>query len=142
MSSCCQSKPPKSINTPKKLYCPDSDQVCMPVSAKTISHHLKDSWTWIAKKQGYYFCSDPNCDTVYFGEDLNKINKARLRLNVGIKTNNENDLICYCYGVSQANMSKKPAIRDFIINKTKNSECACDMRNPSGRCCLKDFKKA
>jgi hypothetical protein len=29
-----------------------------------------------------------------------------------------------------------------VIEQTRLHNCACDVRNPSGRCCLKDFPKA
>jgi len=30
-------------------------------------------------------------------------------------------------------------LKDFVVEQTKADVCACDIRNPSGRCCLKDF---
>ena len=32
--------------------------------------------------------------------------------------------------------------RAYIIRQTKRRTCACDVRNPSGQCCLKNFPRA
>ncbi len=141
MSDCCEPFKNQAISSSRKLACPASGQLCTLVSSKTISHHLKQSWNWRSKDQAYYFCTDSECDIVYFGEDKSVIERSLLRTVVGIKSEFEEDLICYCYGVSLLDMKKDPSIRSFITKKTKNSECACDTRNPSGRCCLKDFPK-
>jgi len=34
-----------------------------------------------------------------------------------------------------------PGIRDFVVAQTRLGLCACDTRNPSGRCCLIDFPR-
>jgi len=141
MTDCCDTTQNQTTRFPRKLACPSSGQRCTQVNPSTISHHLKRSWLWEAKDQGYYFCADSDCEIVYFGEDGSVIEGSSLRTIVGVKSSSEDDLICYCYGVSLQAMKQDPRIRSFITNKTKNSECACDTRNPSGRCCLKDFPK-
>ena len=141
MTDCCDTPQNQAIAFPRKLACPSSGQFCSVVNASTISHHLKQPWHWKAKDQGYYFCAVPGCAIVYFGEDASVLEQPSLRTTVGIKSTSEKDLVCYCYGVSLQDMKLDPSIRSFIINKTKNSECACDTRNPSGKCCLKDFPK-
>jgi hypothetical protein len=91
------------------------------------------------KQQGYYFCDDPDCEVVYFGEDDSVIKKSELRTIVGIKARQPYALTCYCFGVSNLNAQQHPAVRDFIVDKTKAGFCSCDTSNPSGHCCLKDF---
>jgi len=75
---------------------------------------------------------------VYFGEDGSAINKSSLRTELGIKENKDDSLICYCFGITKA-ASSSQNIKEFVIKSTKDKICACLMRNPSGRCCLKDF---
>jgi hypothetical protein len=109
------------------------------VAMKTILHHINSPWKWAEKRQGYYFCDDPNCDVVYFGEDNSVMTKTEIRTTVGIKERKPDTLTCYCFGVSNSEAQQHPAIRDFIVSKTKAGVCSCDTSNPSGRCCLKDF---
>jgi len=54
------------------------------VSRKTMMHHIKDPWNWKGKSQSYYFCDDPSCDVVYFGQDDSVIDKTQIRTAVGI----------------------------------------------------------
>ena len=110
------------------------------VSAETIVKHINEPWNWIVKEQTYYFCDEPDCDVVYFDEDNSIIKQSQLRTTVGIKSKDENSLICYCFGVKK-NEADNPEIKDFVLKQTKNKICACESLNPSGKCCLKDFPK-
>ena len=127
-----------SLDNSKEHKCPINGKVYKSVLSATILHHIKEPWSWQAKQQGYYFCDDPACEVVYFGEDDSIINKSSLRTEVGIKEKSPNSLVCYCFGVSKIESSSKE-IKAFIIRNTKDKTCACTTRNPSGRCCLKDF---
>ena len=137
MTNCCSS----SNNTqkhPKKHKCPVNGKLYKSVSPTTILHHINEPWNWRNNQQGYYFCDDPECEVVYFGEDGSAINKSSLRTELGIKENKDDSLICYCFGITKA-ASSSQNIKEFVIKSTKDKICACLMRNPSGRCCLKDF---
>jgi hypothetical protein len=123
------------------LNCPVNGKPYLPVTQKTMSHHLKQPWNWQAKEQGYYFCSDPECEVVYFAEDDSVIKTSELRTSVGVKTMQADSVICYCYGVTLGDAQSDSSIKEFVVQKTKVDECACDTRNPSGKCCLKDFPK-
>ncbi|WP_369176740.1 putative iron-sulfur cluster-binding metallochaperone [Candidatus Thiodubiliella endoseptemdiera] len=137
MTNCCPSSNKPQAH-PKKYKCPVNGKSYSGVSSTTIIHHINEPWNWNNKQQGYYFCNDPECEVVYFGEDDSTINKSSLRTEVGIKETNPNALICYCFGVSKIESSSQ-AIKDFVIKNTQEKICACTTRNPSGRCCLKDF---
>ncbi|MEW8033598.1 MAG: hypothetical protein AB2777_09735 [Candidatus Thiodiazotropha endolucinida] len=140
MSDCCPSSCDEGVQ-PKRHRCPVNGQEYKGVSTKTILQHIKDPWSWEEKKQSYYFCEDPECDVVYFGQDDSVINSAALRTTVGIKENNPSGTLCYCFGVSFGRAAENPEIKQFITEKTKIGICTCETRNPSGKCCLKDFPK-
>jgi len=138
MSDCCsQTNTGKTV--PKKQSCPINEQDYIRVPVKTILHHIKESWNCNLKDQGYYFCTDPDCDVVYFGEDGTQITTSSLRTRVGIKVKKTNAVICYCFGVSREDINNNANIKDFVIEQTKIKNCSCETSNPSGRCCLKDF---
>lgn len=140
MSNCCSNNQEVS-KLPKKLPCPVNHHAYILVPLKTILHHIKHSWKANLKEQGYYFCTDPECDVVYFGEDGSVINKSELRTKVAVKEKNDSVLICHCFGVSQADAKNDSEIKTFVIQQTKVGNCSCETSNPSGRCCLKDFPK-
>lgn len=139
MSDCCFSE--SNDSHPRKLPCPGNGRECAEVSARTIAHHMKASWQWQATATRYFFCDDPACDIVYFGDDGSTIGKAQLRTRVGVKEGADDSLLCYCFGVSRADYRETPGIRDFVVAQTKAGLCSCETSNPSGRCCLKDFPR-
>ena len=138
MSNSCHSECVNESSS-RTHVCPVNSQEYKSVALKTILHHIDSPWQWTKKRQCYYFCDDPNCDVVYFGEDDSVITKTEIRTVVGIKECKPDALTCYCFGVSNLVAQQHPDIRDFIIRKTKAGICSCCTSNPSGRCCLKDF---
>jgi len=140
MSDCCSSNT-LTKNHPKKHTCPMDGKQHTEVPYNTVLHHIKQPWKSPPKEQPYYFCDDPDCNVVYFGLDNATIEKEQLRTVVGIKEKSEQALICYCYGVSKKEAQTNSHAKEFVMEQTKNSLCACATRNPSGRCCLKDFPK-
>lgn len=138
MSNCC-SQPKGEKQFPRKQSCPVNQQDYILVPLKTVLHHIKNSWSANLPEQGYYFCNDPECDVVYFGEDGLVIKKNLLRTKIATKEKDDNALICYCFGVSQADANNNSEIKNYILQQTKLGNCSCETSNPSGRCCLKDF---
>lgn len=140
MSDCC-SKSTCSDSFPRKHTCPSNGEQYSSVSTATIRHHIKDPWAWQPKNQGYYFCSAPDCSVVYFGQDNSVIESDSLRTLVGVKSESNDALVCYCYGITNAEANNNPLTRQFVVQEKKSGNCACTARNPSGRCCLANFPK-
>lgn len=145
MSDCCSNKKSgcdsqsDSRSFPRKFTCPKNSKDYIAVTKKTIIHHLNKPWEKELIEEQYYFCDDPECEVVYFGLKGSVIKKSELRTKVGIKEKDDSALICYCFGVSKSAAKENAEIKTYIKQNTKKSLCACDIRNPSGRCCLKDF---
>ena len=147
MSNCCGSTNSENMRgnqntSPRKFTCPVNSQQYIEVSVKTILQHIKSPWQHNLDEQKYYFCDDQNCEVVYFGINGSVINKSELRTRVGKKEKSDNELICYCFGVSKSLARKNPEIKTYVTQQTKEHNCSCDVKNPSGRCCLKDFPKS
>ena len=140
MSDCCSTG--KEVKQgPKRHNCPVSGKACHPVPYKTILQHIKSPWQSGIREQPFYFCDDPECDVVYFGLDNSTITKGSMRTLVGIKEKSDDVLICYCFDVTKSQAKADEKIKQFVVDHTKNSLCACEIKNPSGRCCLKDFPR-
>ena len=138
MSDCCCS--PEIPATPsRKRDCPLHGGECAEVSSRTIAHHIRQSWLWQDSGQRYFFCDDPDCEVVYFGEDGSVILQSQLRTRVGAKEAAADAPLCYCFGISRADAATDPGIRDYVVQMTREGLCSCETSNPSGRCCLKDF---
>lgn len=122
-----------------KATCLECGESCIQVPAQTIKHHLKQPWFWDDGGVDYYFCASQDCDTVYFALDEHKIiTQGQLRTQVGIKSKAEDAMVCYCFDVCRQDARNKD-IKAYVVAQTKAGQCACSIRNPSGRCCLKDF---
>lgn len=139
MSDCCIATTCNKKNT--KETCPGNRKEYKSVGFKTVLHHIKKPCVNILQDAPYYFCDDPVCDVVYFNAQNEQITQQQVRTTVGIKSRQANDLVCYCFDVTFADAEKDPQIKEFVTEQTKLKRCDCENRNPSGKCCLKDFPK-
>ena len=145
MSCCSSSSKPVSNKPSKRHNCPKSATECLQVPYSTVLQHVKKPWdngSDLLDENVYYFCTDPDCEVVYFTEDNLVINKTELRTLIGIKElTNDDALACYCFDITLAEARNNNKLKQFVVTKTKNNFCSCESHNPSGRCCLKDFPK-
>jgi hypothetical protein len=114
-----------------KRHCPRCGSRGHEVSARTIRHHIRQPWLWQATGGRYFHCGNADCDWVYWGEDGAAIPRSSLREDAS-----RDDLLCYCFGVTRGDLSADPAVREFLVSQTREKQCACEVRNPAGRCCL------
>lgn len=90
----------------------------------------------------YYFCESPNCPVVYFTAAGAEIRAAELRERVYQKEPDADDVpICYCFqhragAVRHATTEDRAQIIADIQAGIQANQCACDLRNPQGSCCL------
>lgn len=120
--------------------CPVNGKTYGKVGLQTILHHIRKPWNKLFPQQQYYFCTDSNCNVVYFAEDNSRVLRNELRESVGQKSRHPHRTICYCFDIKLSDIKNNPQQRkDFVVEKTKQSQCDCQIRNPSGKCCLKDF---
>lgn len=93
---------------------------------------------------GYRFCSLPDCPVVYYSQDgAQTFLEIHLRERVYQKHVTEDDvLIYYCFrhktgSIKAEYFNKQAAIVVARINAgIQASQCACDIRNSQGSCCL------
>ena len=132
MNTCC------AASASKTAPCPVNGKLYKQVKRKTIFHQVAKPWSHSLPEQAYYYCDDPKCDVVYFGEDKSLITTDEMRLD----TDTRNNTLCFCFNVSIDDLkNNKELCKSFVTDQTRQSTCDCEIRNPSGKCCLKDFKK-
>jgi hypothetical protein len=145
MSDCCSTSQTEKVSAtekvPSRVACPVCDQAAAKVGLVTLLHNIKSPWLKQIADQSYYFCESADCQVVYFGLDGVKYTLDQIRIPPGQKQTDSDKVLCYCFDVKLYDYQQQPAIKDFVVEQTKLSRCACDSRNPSGRCCLKDFPK-
>lgn len=129
-------------NAPRAV-CPLNGRSYREVPLRTVLHHVCQPWRRSLAGRRYYFCTDPDCDVVYFGADATLIRRADVRTAVGQKSIDPERVVCYCFGVTAADVQASPTARHecraYVVERTKCGDCDCAIRNPSGRCCLGDL---
>lgn len=138
MSNCCSNHATKIITG----ICPKCGVSCKSVENKTLFHQIKFPENQAEFQEKYYFCPTKECHVGYFSSTDDIIPKQSLRTYHEI----EADKLCYCFDVnteqylSALKANNADVIKNFVIQKTKSGDCACDVKNPSGQCCLAKFK--
>ncbi len=79
------------------------------------------------------FCATPDCEVVYFSE-VTLFGREDVRVPVFQKEPSGRRMVCYCFEVSEddADAAAESRIRTHV----RAGRCACELRNPEGRCCL------
>ena len=79
------------------------------------------------------FCATPDCEVVYFSEEA-LFGREDVRVSVFQKEPLGRRTVCYCFEVSEddADAAAESRIRTHV----RAGRCACELRNPEGRCCL------
>ena len=142
MTNCCDS-PAK----PSRLNCPDCSAVSLSVGYQTLIHQLKHPNNAALPNKAYYFCGSRSCNVVYFDAAAKVFGVDDLRVEVGQKSDSDNRLVCYCFDVSYACIQDELRTSGVCQSKARVMEwtraklCSCESRNPSGACCLAEFKR-
>lgn len=91
----------------------------------------------------WFFCRTPGCPVVYFASDgRQSFSVEQLRERVYQKEPEADEVfVCYCFRhtvgeVRAASPEGRVLILDDIKAGIQAGQCACDLRNPQGSCCL------
>lgn len=112
-----------------------------PISTLTLKHLVNPGFLSSVQKPGFLFCASPDCGVVYFHPDGQELRENDLRVPVELKSP-DNAPICYCFGFTQKMVedelraSGECTIPGRIAAEMKAGNCACEVRNPQGSCCL------
>ena len=139
-NSCC-------VATKAVSLCSKCGTKGISVGLKTLKHLLKeDVLRDIIEERAYSFCRNPDCGIVYFSED-SLFTKEKLKVRVGVKEKAPPIPICYCFNITRDDILKeikemrRSTASERIKKEIKANGCDCDIKNPSGRCCLGDVMK-
>ncbi len=117
------------------------------VFLKTLERLLTEkSKSTLNSLDGFYYCKTPECDVVYFREKEVLVQKD-LSVVVGLKNGANPANMCYCFGWTKKRIKEdiKQNGKSRALDKIKSSMntigCACEVKNPSGNCCMADISK-
>ena len=130
-------RPARASNT-----CPQCRKTGKPVVTQTVKAFLSASLRQIQDVQ-YMFCRTQTCPVVYFsvdGKQIFTIEHVRERV-YQKELETEEVHICYCFQHTvgefrTASSADRAAILEDIETGIVTAQCACDLRNPQGSCCL------
>ncbi len=97
----------------------------------------------------YFFDPSPDCDVVYFSNERESyFTKRDVRIRVGIKESEPPIPTCYCFGHTvesaraEIQATGQSTVAAEITKEIQVGHCACEVKNPSGRCCLSEVNQA
>jgi len=96
----------------------------------------------------YRFCRTPACPVVYYSADTEQtFLEQDIRERVHSKhPDGENVLVCYCLKRSPESIrgeiarTGRTTVASEINAAIRAGQCACDIRNPQGTCCLANVR--
>lgn len=146
--SCCSAGVSTSAIT-VLTACPNCEKVGTRVDTLTLKALLAPDGLRRGVPHEPRFCATRDCPVVYFDSVCGTIFTEReLTVLVHAKHPDALDVpVCYCFGVTPASMEASAkrdgatAVRDMITREVKAGHCACEIRNPTGRCCLGDVMR-
>ncbi len=141
MSECCSLKAPAI--PAEVMSCPECKSRSKRVDTLTVRSLVRQLPFGIVPAQ-YYFCQAPACDVVYFPSNPQgpTFHRGVLRVRVGLKENHDPIPVCYCFGVARRDIADeiqrngKTTVAERIKAEVNADNCACEVKNPSGNCCL------
>lgn len=147
MSECCQVKAPEIPAA--VMSCPECGRRAKQVDILTVKS-LVGHLPFGMEPAQYYFCEAPACDVVYFASNPQSpaFHRDNLLVRVGVKEKHDPITVCYCFGVTRQDIAEevqqtgKSTIGERIKAEVKAGNCACEVKNPSGKCCLGDVNRA
>ena len=123
--------------------CPTNGQIGRRVDSLTLKAVLAIPLDELRPME-YRFCRGADCPTVYYSVDgTQTFTEADLRERVYQKhPDSPGVFVCYCFRHTVGDISadivrtRGTAIPAAIARNIQRAQCACDIRNPQGDCCL------
>jgi hypothetical protein len=148
MSHCCSVKVKPDI-APGVMACPVNGRRSKQVETLTVKSLVRKLPFGMPNTQ-YYFCDSSDCEVVYFGFDAEapRFRREDLIIRSGAKETDDPVPVCYCFGLTRKDIwdeirnTGKSTAAQRIATEVEAGHCACEVRNPSGKCCLGDVTRA
>lgn len=142
MSGCCAVgiQEATALRVMASPACGNRSKQVNALTVKSLVRHLPFG---MAPAQ-YYYCEAPACDVVYFpsNPDAPLFTRRDLLVRVGAKEAADPVPVCYCFGITREDIRNeiratgKCTVPESIKSEVQSGRCACEVKNPSGRCCL------
>ncbi len=132
---------------PPRRRCPVCGEWGKPVHGQTVKALVSVSLRLVLAGD-FYFCRTSHCAVAYFSADgRSTFTSSQVRERIFQKEPEASDvLVCYCfrYTVGQAQaatVEERAAVLADVEAGIAAGQCACDLRNPQGSCCLGNVRQ-
>lgn len=140
MSRCCDATASSCpIDPPAEASrCPADHSRGKPVDWLTVAALSRGP---VPPRQRFWLCGSPGCEVVYFGERGARLGTPEINVRPGFKDGNDG-LVCYCFLHRRGDIAREleqtgsTTVLESIKREVQAGNCACEVRNPSGKCCL------
>ena len=145
MSDCCSTEsgsPDAASGGSSNSLCPNCGEAGRPVTVLTLKHMVRPEFLEVVNKAGVLFSRTADCAVVYFHPDGETLGRPDLRVRVGLKETDDPVPVCYCFGFTERMLLKEiratgdTTIPQRVAAEMKAENCAGEVRNPQGTCCL------
>ena len=141
MSDCCSAK--RGCDAPAVAGCPVNSTRSKQVDMLTVKSLVRRLPLGMPNTQ-YYFCEAQDCDVVYFALESQApvFRRGDLLVRVGVKETAAPIPVCYCFGFTRGDIEDeivntgRSMMAERISAEIEAGNCACEVKNPSGKCCL------
>ena len=167
MSSCCTTEANETNGLAQSAGCAVPDEQEAAQSAKRIQNcpvcgtkgkgvdtqtvkAMLDISLHAIRPSGYGFCRTDDCPVVYFSLDGEQtFAESDLRVLVHQKHTDDDDVfVCYCFRHTPGSIrtelveTGESTVVETVTRGTQTDQCACEIRNPQGSCCLGNVSAA
>jgi len=137
-------------STTQGKNCPACHKPGREVGVETVKAMLAVTLHEIQTASNYLFCRTKDCSVVYFSDKGKQtFREGQLREKVHQKhPDDDNVFVCYCFrhtpGSIRAELLERgqSTVVETVTAGTQVHECACEIRNPQGSCCLGNVSAA
>jgi hypothetical protein len=140
---CCGSKAERQLDA---TVCPGCGLVAHEVGRETVGAMASlEVPARVLAQPVFRFCATPTCEVVYYANDA-VVERTMVRVPVHAKDSGLDVPLCYCFGHTRRSIANETAKSGrssawaAITREIKAGHCACELKNPSGRCCLGDVR--
>jgi hypothetical protein len=113
--------------------CPECGSAGTEVPWRTVAAVTRGP---LPPRQAFRLCRARPCSLLYFGELGAVVPVSAVPEAPWFKGGQG---VCYCFGYDATHLGD--GAEAAISHRVREGDCACDLRNPTGRCCLPDFKR-
>lgn len=138
---CCAAAPAQTHSI-SQTTCPVCGGKGKSVDTQTVKAMLAVSLRGLASPV-YRFCRTESCEIVYFGERGEVYSEDDLRERVYQKHPGAVDVfVCYCFRHTPGSIQRElllsgaSSVVEQVNAGIQAGQCACEIRNPQGSCCL------